>query len=105
MTTQDKVKKAVEELDEKRIEVKELKQLMVSECEFKIGEKVEVWQKSKNYSWNKKEPKFLEFGIIVSIGVNDFGEYVFGFKKVKKDGTVSAHSVGWGDFDPKKIKE
>lgn len=83
-------------------EMEYLKTCRLSECEFEKGEKVKVFKMPS--SWSKeKEPIFQGEGFINGIFVNENGDFDYNIKKVKKDGTASAHGF-WNGYNYKVEK-
>lgn len=97
----------IKELTEKINEVKELreqvKQERLSECEFKIGEKVNVYSKIVFRYKGNSEKVFEGKGFVKAIGVDDDGEFIYTLKKEKKDGTESSFGFGWISLIIEKI--
>lgn len=97
----------IKELTEKINEVKELreqvKQERLLECEFKIGEKVNVYSKVGFRYKDNSEKVFEGKGFVKAVEVDNDGEFVYTLKKEKKDGTESLFGFGWISLIIEKI--
>lgn len=92
MTNLELIKEKNNKISELKKEILKLKELRISECDFKIGEKVKVFKIP--YSWSKnEEPVFIGDAFIKNIIVKDNGDFNYILSKVKKDGTMSLNNL------------
>ncbi len=101
-SNQELIQEISNKIEDLKKEMENLKICRISECEFQEGEKVKVFKIP--YIWaNNKEPIFEGEGFIERISVKNNGDFYYSLKKVKKDGTASAHGF-WNGYDYKVEK-
>ena len=89
-SNQELIQETSNKIADLKKEMEYFKTCRLSECVFEKGEKVKVFKVPS--SWSKeKEPIFQGEGFINGISVNEKGDFNYNLKKVKKDGTASAH--------------
>lgn len=91
----------IEELKKQRFEATKER---LKECEFEIGEKVNVYSKIGFRYKDNAEKAFEGKGFVKGIDVDNEGEFVYTLKKEKKDGTESSFGFGWISLIIEKIK-
>lgn len=80
---QKRIKELGNNIKELEENMRSLKSERILECEFKVDEKVRVFDKSERYF------DFLGEGFIKFILVDNEGNFRYKIKKAKKDGTES----------------
>jgi len=92
-----------DKIEELKNELNNLKQERLSECDFSVGEIVDVYEAP---FFKDDQEKHKGRAYISNVGVNDNGDFVYRLNKVKKDGTMSGHSFCvYGKPRIEKIKD
>jgi hypothetical protein len=103
-TNQETIQEFTEKIKEIKALREEIKKERLLECEFEIGEKVNVYSKI-GFRYSVDDRLFVGQGFIKGINVDDEGEFFYKLKKAKKDGTESSFGFGyyWGNFIIEKL--